>query len=179
MANKGFTHLHLHSQYSLLDGAISFDELLKQCKKLDMDAVAVTDHGNMFGAVEFYTKAIAAHIKPIIGIEAYVAPGSRFDRTKTTIADAAYHLILLAENNTGYQNLLKLASIGYLEGFYYRPRIDKEILAEYIDHHRQDLRREGQDPERLIAGRMDTPYGAALLQRFATIVDKAGREDDG
>jgi len=130
MANKGFTHLHLHSQYSLLDGAISFDKLLKQCKKLDMDTVAVTDHGNMFGAVEFYTKAIAAHIKPIIGIEAYVAPGSRFDRTKTTIADAAYHLILLAENNIGYQNLLKLASIGYLEGFYYRPRIDKEILAE-------------------------------------------------
>jgi len=126
----GFTHLHLHSQYSLLDGAITFDELLKHCKKLKMDAVAVTDHGNMFGAVEFYTKAIAAHIKPIIGIEAYVAPGSRFDKTKTTISDAAYHLILLAENNIGYQNLLKLASSGYTEGFYYRPRIDKEILAE-------------------------------------------------
>jgi DNA polymerase-3 subunit alpha len=95
-----------------------------------MDTVAVTDHGNMFGAVEFYTKALDKHIKPIIGIEAYIAPGSRFDRTKTTIADAAYHLILLAENNKGYQNLLKLASTGYTEGFYYRPRIDKEILAE-------------------------------------------------
>jgi len=130
MANKGFTHFHLHSQYSLLDGAITFDKLLKRCKKLQMDAVAVTDHGNLFGAVEFYTKAIAAHIKPIIGIEAYVAPGSRSDRTKTSIADAAYHLILLAENNRGYQNLLKLASIGFLEGFYYRPRIDKGILAE-------------------------------------------------
>ncbi|MHC4752271.1 MAG: PHP domain-containing protein, partial [Planctomycetota bacterium] len=130
MANKGFTHLHLHSQYSLLDGAIAFDKLLKQCKKLDMDSVAVTDHGNMFGAVEFYIKATAAHIKPIIGIEAYVAPGSRTDRTKTRIADAAYHLILLAENNIGYQNLTKLASAGYLDGFYYRPRIDKEILAE-------------------------------------------------
>ncbi|MHC4603953.1 MAG: DNA polymerase III subunit alpha [Planctomycetota bacterium] len=130
MSNKGFTHLHLHSQYSLLDGAISFDGLLKRCKQLQMDAVAVTDHGNMFGAVEFYTKALSAHIKPIIGIEAYVAPGSRFDRTKTTIADAAYHLILLAENNTGYQNLLKLTSAGYTEGFYYRPRIDKELLAE-------------------------------------------------
>jgi len=129
----GFTHLHLHSQYSLLDGAIAFDKLLKRCKKLNMDAVAVTDHGNMFGAVEFHTKATAAHIKPIIGIEAYVAPGSRFDRTKTTISDAAYHLVLLAENNIGYQNLLKLASIGYLEGFYYRPRIDKEILAELND----------------------------------------------
>jgi DNA polymerase-3 subunit alpha len=129
MTAKGFTHLHLHSQYSLLDGAIVFDRLLKRCKELDMDAVAVTDHGNMFGAVEFYSKALDKHIKPIIGIEAYLAPGSRFDRTKTTIADAAYHLVLLAENDTGYQNLLKLASAGYTEGFYYRPRIDKEILA--------------------------------------------------
>jgi len=131
MANKGFTHLHLHSQYSLLDGAIAFEQLFKQCKQLQMDAVAVTDHGNMFGAIEFYTKAQAAHIKPIIGIEAYVAPKSRFDKQKISIADAAYHLILLAENNTGYQNLLKLASIGFMEGFYYRPRIDKEILAEF------------------------------------------------
>jgi DNA polymerase-3 subunit alpha len=130
MANKGFTHLHLHSQYSLLDGAITFDKLLKRCKKLNMDSVAVTDHGNMFGAVEFYTKATAAHIKPIIGIEAYIAPGSRFDRTKTRIADAAYHLVLLAQNNAGYQNLLKLTSTGFLDGFYYRPRIDMEILAE-------------------------------------------------
>jgi len=130
MASKGFTHLHLHSQYSLLDGAITFDRLLKRCKELKMDSVAVTDHGNMFGAVEFYTKARAAHIKPIIGIEAYIAPAGRFDRTKSSISNAAYHLILLAENNTGYKNLLKLASIGYLEGFYYRPRIDKEILAE-------------------------------------------------
>jgi len=130
MSKKGFTHLHLHSQYSLLDGAINFDKLFKRCKKLDMDTVAVTDHGNLFGAVEFYTKALTAHIKPIIGIEAYIAPGSRFDRTKTSISEAAHHLILLAENNTGYQNLLKLASAGYLDGFYYRPRIDKEILTE-------------------------------------------------
>jgi DNA polymerase-3 subunit alpha len=130
MTNKGFTHLHLHSQYSLLDGAISFDKLLKECKKLDMETVAVTDHGNMFGAIEFYTKAVAAHIKPVLGIEAYIAPGSRLDRTKTSISDAAYHLILLAENVVGYQNLLKLASAGYTEGFYYRPRIDKQILAE-------------------------------------------------
>lgn len=133
MSSKGFTHLHLHSQYSLLDGAILYDNLLKQCKKLDMEAVAVTDHGNMFGAVEFYTKALAVHVKPVFGIEAYIAPGRRFDRTKTGISDAAYHLILLAENNVGYQNLLKLASVGFLEGFYYRPRIDKEILAELND----------------------------------------------
>ena len=130
MLNKGFIHLHLHSQYSLLDGAISLDELLKRCKQLEMDAVAVTDHGNMFGAVEFYTKALASHVKPILGIEAYVAPRGRSDRQKSSITDAAFHLILLAENNTGYQNLLKLASIGFTEGFYYRPRIDKEILTE-------------------------------------------------
>ncbi len=133
MSNKGFTHLHLHSQYSLLDGAIAFDKLLRRCKKLEMDSVAVTDHGNMFGAIEFYTKAVAAHIKPLLGIEAYIAPGSRFDRTKTSISDAAYHLILLAENIVGYQNLLKLASAGFTEGFYYRPRIDKEILAEHSE----------------------------------------------
>ena len=130
MPKKGFTHVHLHSQYSLLDGAIAFDKLLKHCKELQMDAVAVTDHGNMFGAVEFYTKAQAAHIKPILGIEAYIAPRSRFDRQKCSITDAAFHLILLAENNTGYRNLLKLASAGFIEGFYYRPRIDKEILNE-------------------------------------------------
>ena len=142
MANKGFTHLHLHSQYSLLDGAISFDKLLKRCKKLDMESVAVTDHGNMFGVIEFYTKAIAVHIKPIIGIEAYIAPGSRFDRTKTSITDAAYHLVLLAENNKGYENLLKLSSTGYLEGFYYRPRIDSKLFCRatrkfsYYYHHK-------------------------------------------
>ncbi len=129
-SGNGFVHLHLHSQYSLLDGAISFERLFERCRKLNMNAVAVTDHGNMFGAIEFYTKARAAHIKPIIGIEAYVAPRSRFDRTKTGIGDAAYHLVLLAEDNRGYQNLLKLASAGFTEGFYYRPRIDKEILAE-------------------------------------------------
>jgi len=130
MPAKGFVHLHLHSQYSLLDGAIRFEQLLQRCKALGMPAVAVTDHGNLFGVIEFYIKAIDAGIKPIIGMEAYIAPGSRFDRTKTRIADAAYHLVLLAENNTGYQNLLKLATIGYTEGFYYRPRIDKDILSE-------------------------------------------------
>jgi len=130
MVSNGFTHLHLHSQYSLLDGAVKFSRLFGQCKKLGMDSVALTDHGNMFGAIEFYQKALAAEVKPIIGIEAYIAPASRFDRTKTSISDAAYHLILLAENNAGYQNLLKLASTGFLDGFYYRPRIDKEILAE-------------------------------------------------
>jgi len=130
MPGKGFTHLHLHSQYSLLDGAIAFESLLEHCRELGMDSVAVTDHGNMYGAVEFYTKAKAAGIKPIIGFEAYVAPGSRFDKQKTSISNSSFHLLLLAQNNTGYHNLLKLTSAGYTEGFYYRPRIDKEILAE-------------------------------------------------
>ena len=133
MPIKRFTHLHLHSQYSLLDAMIRFDELMERCKKFGMEAVAITDHGNLFGAIEFYTKAKAAGIKPIIGIEAYIAPGSRFDKRKSSIAEAAYHLILLAGNNIGYKNLLKLASIGYTEGFYYRPRIDKEILSELND----------------------------------------------
>ncbi|NIA16760.1 MAG: DNA polymerase III subunit alpha, partial [Planctomycetes bacterium] len=130
MEEKGFAHLHLHTQYSLLDGAISIDKLLKHCGEFNMSSVAITDHGNMFGAVEFYTRALKAKIKPIIGIEAYIAPDSRFDRHKSSISEAAYHIVLLAENNAGYHNLLKLATIGYTEGFYYRPRIDKEILAE-------------------------------------------------
>jgi DNA polymerase-3 subunit alpha len=130
MDSKGFTHLHLHSQYSLLDGAIRLGDLFEQCKRLGMESVAITDHGNMFGAIEFYTKARKAHIKPIIGIEAYIAPRSRLDRQKSGIKDSSYHIVLLAENKKGYKNLLKLASIGYTEGFYYRPRIDKEILTE-------------------------------------------------
>ncbi len=133
MADKGFTHLHLHTQYSLLDGAITFKKLFARCKELGMNSVAMTDHGNMFGAVEFYMQGHKAHIKSIIGIEAYVAPGSRFDKQKGRIEDASYHLILLAENNAGYHNLLKLASIGYTEGFYYRPRIDKEVLREFSE----------------------------------------------
>ncbi|MCD4830761.1 MAG: DNA polymerase III subunit alpha [Anaerohalosphaeraceae bacterium] len=131
MEEKGFTHLHLHSQYSLLDGAIAPAKLLKRCSELKMDSVAITDHGNMFGAVDFYTRARAADIKPIIGIEAYIAPDSRLNKQKMSISQASYHLVLLAENNAGYKNLMKLASIGYTEGFYYRPRIDKEVLAEF------------------------------------------------
>lgn len=134
MSDKGFTHLHLHSQYSLLDGAISFKRLFGRCKEYGMDAVALTDHGNMFGAVEFYIKAVAAGIKPIIGIEAYIAPGSRLEKAGGGgVKENAYHLILLAENLAGYQNLMKLSSIGYTEGFYYRPRIDKEVLAEHSE----------------------------------------------
>jgi DNA polymerase-3 subunit alpha len=122
---SGFVHLHLHSHYSLLDGATRIPDLVQACKQMGMPAVALTDHGNMFGAIEFYTKAKAAQIKPIIGIEAYIAPGSRFDKSKTSISDAAFHLILLAQNNAGYRNLLKLSSTGFVDRFY-RPRIDKD-----------------------------------------------------
>jgi len=134
MAGKGFTHLHVHSQYSLLDGAIKFEELFAQCSALGMDSVAVTDHGNLFGAVEFYIKSKGTGVKPIIGMEAYVAPGSRHEKDRSGgISDAAYHLVLLAENKRGWQNLIELSSIGYTEGFYYRPRIDKEVLAKYSE----------------------------------------------
>ncbi len=132
MSGQGFTHLHLHTQFSLLDGAVSPKKLFARCKELGMDSVAMTDHGNMFGAVDFYRSALNAGIKPIIGIEAYFAPKSRHDKSGK-IGDNSYHLVLLAENNTGYRNLLKLSSIAYTEGFYYRPRVDEELLRQYGD----------------------------------------------
>ena len=134
MTEKGFTHLHLHTQYSLLDGAILPERLFARCKELGMDAVAVTDHGNLYGVIEFYMLARAAGIKPILGMEAYIAPGSRLDKQGGGgVKENAYHLILLAESLAGYRNLLKLSSIGYTEGFYYRPRIDKEVLAQFSE----------------------------------------------
>jgi DNA polymerase-3 subunit alpha len=126
-----FVHLHLHTQYSLLDGANQIDPLIKQVKTFGMPAVAITDHGNMFGAVEFYQKAQAAGVKPILGCEAYMAPRSRTDRDGALAHNDYYHLILLARNRTGYQNLIKLVSKAYLEGFYYKPRMDKELLQQH------------------------------------------------
>ena len=131
MPRSEFIHLHLHTQYSLLDGACRIPELLNLAKQYKMDSLAITDHGNMFGAIEFYREAQKAGIKPIIGCETYIAPKSRLDKTSVGIEDASYHLLLLAKDETGYQNLMKLVSIAYLEGFYYRPRIDKEVLAKY------------------------------------------------
>ena len=131
MPHSDFIHLHLHTQYSLLDGACRIKEILGLAAQHKMDALAITDHGNMFGAVEFYLEAQKAGIKPIIGCEVYVAPASRLDKTAGGIEDSSNHLILLAKDESGYQNLMKLVSIAYLEGFYYRPRIDKEILAKY------------------------------------------------
>lgn len=136
MLHSDFVPLHLHTEYSLLDGAIKIDELIGQATAYKMPAVAITDHGNLFGAVEFYKKARKAGIKPIIGCEVYVSPGSRFERAKTSIdstlsEEAAFHLILLARDNTGYRNLTTLVSKAYLEGFYYKPRIDKDLLEQY------------------------------------------------
>ncbi|TAJ27537.1 MAG: DNA polymerase III subunit alpha, partial [Nitrospirae bacterium] len=126
-----FVHLHLHTQYSLLDGANQIDPLIQQVKRFGMPAVAITDHGNMFGAVEFYQKAKAGGVKPIIGCEAYLAPGSRLSKEGHLAHNDYYHLILLAANKTGYQNLIKLVSKAYLEGFYYKPRMDKDLLAQH------------------------------------------------
>ena len=126
-----FVHLHLHTQYSLLDGANQLDPLLKQVRKFGQPAVAMTDHGNLFGAIDFYEKAKAHGVKPIIGCEAYLAPGSRRQRESLLAHNDYYHLILLATNLKGYQNLIKLSSKAYLEGFYYKPRMDKELLQEH------------------------------------------------
>jgi DNA polymerase-3 subunit alpha len=127
----GFVHLHLHSEYSLLDGGNRVDRLVDRVKELGMDAVAVTDHGNLFGAMAFYQAAKAKGVKPILGCEAYVAPGGRRDRTHTGVMDGGYHLVLLAETLEGWHNLLYLASEAYLTGFYYKPRIDRELLESH------------------------------------------------
>ncbi len=131
MELANFVHLHVHTQYSLLDGAIKVGDLVKKAAEYAMPAVAVTDHGNMFGAMEFYLKCQSAGIKPLIGCEVYIAPESRFSREARGGGDAAYHLILLCENLEGYRNLSRLVSIGYKEGFYYRPRIDKDVLRRH------------------------------------------------
>ena len=125
---SNFVHLHTHTEYSFLDGAIRIKDLVAKAKEFGMPALAITDHGGLFGAVEFYNACMQNGIKPIIGFEAYVAPQSRFDKTKTAGEDNYHHLVLLARNNEGYKNLLKLSTIGYLEGFYYKPRIDMETL---------------------------------------------------
>ena len=123
-----FTHLHVHTQFSLLDGASKISELIAYAKELGMDSLAITDHGVMYGVVDFYQEAKKQGIKPIIGCEVYVASGSRLEKTNR---DSIYHLILLAENDLGYHNLMKLVSLGHVEGFYYKPRIDKDILRQY------------------------------------------------
>ena len=132
MKHADFVHLHLHSQYSLLDGAIKIPDLVKRAHDLHMPAVAVTDHGNMFGAVEFYREASKQGVKPIIGCEIYVAPGSRLEKSGVRgSSEASNHLLCLAMNQTGYRNLCHLVSQAYQDGFYYRPRVDWDLLEEY------------------------------------------------
>ncbi|MDC4224219.1 MAG: DNA polymerase III subunit alpha [Candidatus Manganitrophus sp.] len=142
MPQQSFVHLHLHTQYSLLDGANQVDPLIETAKGFGMPAVAITDHGNLFGAIEFYQKSKKAGLKPIIGCEAYLAPRSRFDKEGAGAEDdyneiggsnPYYHLILLAANETGYKNLMKLLTIANLEGYYYKPRIDKEVLRKHSE----------------------------------------------
>ncbi len=152
MSNK-FVHLHTHSHYSLLDGLSKIDDLVKRTKELGMDAVALTDHGVLYGAVEFYKSAKKSGIKPILGVETYVAPRDRFSKEAT---EKYYHLVLLAENQTGWKNLIKLVSKAHLEGFYYRPRVDKDLLHT---HHEGIIALSaclgGEIGQALFAGRLD------------------------
>ncbi|MFQ5881454.1 MAG: DNA polymerase III subunit alpha [Candidatus Methylomirabilales bacterium] len=134
MRHAGFAHLHVHSQYSLLDGACHVEKLVQKAKEFKMPALAVTDHGNLFGAIDFYRLAQKEGIKPIIGCEVYVAPGSRLERyPQDGQYEGANHLTLLVKDRTGYKNLIKLVTAGYLEGFYYKPRIDKELLSQHSE----------------------------------------------
>ena len=126
-----FTHLHVHTEFSLLDGSNKIKEYVARVKELGMNSAAITDHGVMFGVIDFYKAAKAAGINPILGCEVYVAPNSRFDREAAYGEDRYYHLVLLAENNEGYQNLMKIVSKGFVDGYYYKPRVDMEVLQQY------------------------------------------------
>ena len=128
MTARPFVHLHCHSHYSLLDGASSLDKLVARAVDHGMNALALTDHGNLHGALQFYRKCKTAGINPILGYEAYIAPGSRRQKDAGNMRDSSYHLTLLAQNHTGFTNLIKMASAAYLEGFYFKPRIDRELL---------------------------------------------------
>ncbi|MEI7865382.1 MAG: PHP domain-containing protein, partial [Chthoniobacterales bacterium] len=131
MPRQSFAHLHLHTEYSMLDGSVRIADLMRKTAELGMPAVAMTDHGVLYGAVEFYKEAQKAGVKPLLGCELYVAPGSMHDKKASSGKDAAFHLTVLAENNEGWSNLVKLVSAAHLEGFYYKPRIDKELLARH------------------------------------------------
>src|SRR5215813_8248567 len=132
MSDHDFVHLHVHTEYSLLDGLSRIDKLVSRAKELNMPAVAITDHGTMFGVVDFYRTCKAEEIKPIIGVEAYLARRSMQDRDPK-LDKRPFHMLLLAQNQTGYQNLLKIASASQLDGYYYRPRIDRDFLAAHAE----------------------------------------------
>jgi DNA polymerase-3 subunit alpha len=165
MHHSSFVHLHIHTQYSLLDGANRIDDLIKRAVEYGMPALAITDHGNMFGAVEFYQKAQKAGIKPIIGCETYIAPSDRKDRSGGP-HDAAYHLVLLARNHDGYKNLMRLVSIGYTEGFYYKPRIDKDTLRQFSGGLiGLSACLKGEVPYKLLKGDKEGARAAAIMYR--------------
>jgi DNA polymerase III subunit alpha len=159
--NKSFVHLHLHSEYSLLDGGNKIDALLQRVQDFGMESVAVTDHGNLYGAFEFYTKARAVGVKPILGIEAYVAIGDRKERKQTGIRDGGFHLVLLAENRVGWNNLVKLSSDSFANGFYYKPRMDHDTLEQYSDG--------------IIA--INGHFGSSIAYHLCNFVD-SGSDDD-
>ncbi|HEC79088.1 MAG TPA: DNA polymerase III subunit alpha [candidate division WOR-3 bacterium] len=167
-----FVHLHNHTEYSLLDGAMKIDRLTELAAKYKMSALAITDHGNMFGAIKFYKSAHKRGIKPIIGIETYIAPRSRFDQSRNLrIPESSFHLTLLCEDETGYRNLIKLSSAAYLEGFYYKPRIDKELLMK---HHKGLIGLsgclKGEIPYKLGAG--DLEGARQALQEYQDILGR-------
>ena len=158
-----FTHLHVHTEYSLLDGSNKIKEYIARVKELGMDSAAITDHGVMYGVIDFYREAKSAGINPILGCEAYVAPGSRFDREAGAGDDRYYHLVLLAENNTGYQNLMKIISMGFVEGFYYKPRIDMELLKKYHEGLiALSACLAGEIPRAILRGQYESAKDAAL-----------------
>ena len=145
MSHADFVHLHLHTEYSLLDGACRLDKLIEKAHELKFPAMAITDHGAMYGAIEFYQAARAKGIKPIIGCEVYVAPGSRLEKKQGSgMRDVYHHLCLLAKNTTGYKNLVRLTTLAHVDGYYYKPRIDKEILAQYHEGLIATVRLPGQ-----------------------------------
>src|SRR5436189_4478398 len=132
MSHADFVHLHLHTEYSLLDGACRLDRLMDRAHELKFGALALTDHGVLYGAIDFYKAAREKGIKPILGCEVYVAPGSRLEKKASSGGrDVYHHLVLLAKDEQGYKNLIQLVSSAHLEGYYYKPRIDKEILAQH------------------------------------------------
>ncbi|RKY39011.1 MAG: DNA polymerase III subunit alpha, partial [Candidatus Omnitrophota bacterium] len=133
MGSSDFVHLHVHTQYSLLDGACHLERLIDKAKEYNLPALAITDHGNLFGAIKFYQLCLDKGIKPIIGCEVYIAKPSRFTKNYKNSEESAFHLLLLAKDKRGYQNLIKLVSLANLEGFYYKPRVDMELLEKYHD----------------------------------------------
>ncbi len=173
---KGFVHLHVHTEYSVLDGAIRINELIQRVKELSMPGVAITDHGNIFGAIQFYKEAIKNSIKPVIGVEAYLAKGSRFDRGKRKNGknnlnekkkkDSNYHLVLLVKNKKGYKNLNRLITASYLEGFYRKPRMDKELLEKYSEGLiASSACIQGEIPRLLLQGKYEEAKKSALWYR--------------